>query len=57
MFSLAILLLVLAIFAVSLNVPQVILSAASISGVLLAACLIGLIASRIVSVFPRHRAR
>lgn len=56
MLSLTILLFVIAVMTVSLNVPEVVLSPASISGTLLAIFLIFLIVSKTVLLFhrPQH---
>ena len=52
MLSLAILFFVIAVMVISFNIPEVVLSAASICGSLLAVFFIFLIVSKIVSRFP-----
>ena len=51
MFSLAILLIFIVIMTISFNIPEVVLSAPSICGILLAAFFIFFIVSKIVSRF------
>lgn len=53
MFSLAILLVVIAILAISFHVPEMVLSPASISGALMVAFLVFLAVGRIVFIFRR----